>query len=590
VPLSQSDFNNKQRQWRFHVKVVYCGRASRRRNSLPDGEEDIIELLSDNWNDYGYETTFIPVCRINGEPLQLGSIRLLIADESNSRQFLNALLEEGWDGVFPIPEVQYLSTPSEIAFYEQLEGVLPDRGAVKVASLLRDASYLVHLEEDEAARDMVQTQGFKDSLQRERGSIEAYLDGWRILDGESIAAKDIEFTFNDVVGNISAIGLRFGRNDSPLPRDINVLIGPNGVGKSQILHQMVNAWLADGTEEPETGFTSPPNVSRLVVLSYSPFELFPVDMASSNLRDKAAYQYCGFRGRSASTDANSSSSIRLSREIPKKDAVAALLSCISDDQRYHVIRGWGQKVRTAERVLRSAIDFDKMAFELSSEVRPKQLYSEGNLPDAPIVEVQGRREAKRYIVVSEDSVLKFSHKRLAQNVATKAGVVFLKDGKPQELSSGQRLFTYVVINILGAVKRNSLVLVDEPELFLHPSLEVQLIEMLKQILHSFNSRAILATHSLVTVREIPADCVHVLERTDDGLVVKNPPFQTFGGDVQRISSYVFGDRSVSKPFERWIRKQLDEHGDSADDLIAALGNEINEELIIQIRAMERRQW
>lgn len=569
---------------------MYLGRESRRNNnSLPDGKDDIIELLSNNWDDYGYETTFIPVCRVRGERLELGPIRLLIANHRDSWKFLNSLLEDGWDGVFPIPQVEYLSTPSEIAFYEQLDGVLHNRGAIEVASLLRDASYLVHLKEDKGARSMVQTEGFRNSLQRERGSIEAYLDGWRILDRESIAAGDIAFTFRDVFGNISKIALRFGRNGSPLPRDINVLIGPNGVGKSRILHQMVDAWIADGTEEPETGFTSPPKVSRLVVISYSPFELFPVDMASSKLQDKNAYQYCGFRGRSAPSDAAVSPSIRLSREIPKKDAVNALLSCIADDQRYHVIKGWGQKVRTAERVLRSAIDFDTMAFELNSEARQEQLYSD-DLPDDPIIEIKERRESKRYVLVSKNNVLRFNHDQLAHNVVTKSGVVFLKDGKPQELSSGQRLFTYVVINTLGAVKRNSLVLIDEPELFLHPSLEIQLIEMLKQILHSFNSRAILATHSLTTVREVPADCVHVLERTAEGLVVKTPPFQTFGGDMQRISSYVFGDRSASKPFERWIGKQLNERANSADDLIAALGDEINEELIIQIRAMERSQW
>lgn len=106
------------------LKVVYLGRESRRSNSLPQGDEDTIELLSNNWNDYGYETTFMTVCRVKGERLELGSIRLLIADQSNSRRFLNDLLTEGWDGAFPIPNVDYLSTPSEIAFYEQLDGVL----------------------------------------------------------------------------------------------------------------------------------------------------------------------------------------------------------------------------------------------------------------------------------------------------------------------------------------------------------------------------------------------------------------------------------------------------------------------------------
>ena len=113
--------------------------------------------------------------------------------------------------------------------------------------------------------------------------------------------------------------------------------------------------------------------------------------------------------------------------------------------------------------------------------------------------------------------------------------------------------------------------------------------MLKAILASFNSKALLATHSIVTVREVPADCVHVFEKTEDDIVLNHPPFQTFGGDFQRISSYVFGDKAVTKPFENWIRSQLAEVG-SAHGLIEALGDGLNEELTVQIKAMERGQW
>ena len=167
--------------------------------------------------------------------------------------------------------------------------------------------------------------------------------------------------------------------------------------------------------------------------------------------------------------------------------------------------------------------------------------------------------------------------------------MFLKDGEPLHLSSGQRLFSYIVINILGAIRRNSLILVDEPELFLHPTLEIAFIRMLKSILASYGSKALVATHSLVTVREIPRHCVHVFEQTDEGLTIKTPPFETFGGDVQRISSYVFGDKTLSKPYEEWLQIQLKEFGTAAA-LIEALGDDINEELIIQIHAMERGQW
>ena len=96
---------------------------------------------------------------------------------------------------------------------------------------------------------------------------------------------------------------------------------------------------------------------------------------------------------------------------------------------------------------------------------------------------------------------------------------------------------------------------------------------------------LLSTHSEVTVREVPSACVHVMERTDDELAISKPPFQTFGGDIQRISSYVFGDDDVRKPFERWISAKLKEYG-GADALLDDLGDDANEELIVQIRAMD----
>lgn len=171
----------------------------------------------------------------------------------------------------------------------------------------------------------------------------------------------------------------------------------------------------------------------------------------------------------------------------------------------------------------------------------------------------------------------------------RSGIVFIKNGEPVELSSGQRLFSYIVANILGAMRRNSLIIIDEPELFLHPSLEIAFIRMLKQLLASYDSKALLATHSLVTVRELPRHCVHVFERSPNQVFVNHPPFETFGGDIQRISSYVFGDKSVSKPFEEWLKAKLEEFG-SADALIGALGGNINEEMLIQIHAMAEGKW
>jgi energy-coupling factor transporter ATP-binding protein EcfA2 len=554
----------------------------------PSLEGDVIELFWNNWNDYGYQTSFPTTCRIKGKLVELGLIRLLVDGKHYTCAYLDQLLAKGWDGVFPIPDTDYISIPSEIAFYEQLEGAVGYRIATRVAKALHDASYLVRVVDDETAKRLVETEGFKNSLQRERGSTKAYLDGWKILERQAIAVLDLGFRYKDIFGKTATLNLKF-QADSPLPHDVNVLIGANGSGKSRVLHQMVDDWMTQSKDD-ELGFISKPNLNQLVVVSYSPFERFPVDYQPNSVQDSLAYRYFGFRGRSAPSESNKRGKIRLSHDFPKSNAAEGLVACLSDDKRYRAIRDWAHKVKTVERVLLSAFDFDFAAVDVSASKRPQIFYSETDDVNPLSIEIGDGDDLRRFIPITSGHVAKLKDEALRKWILPKNGVTFFKNGSPVELSSGQRLFAYIVINILGVIRRNSLILVDEPELYLHPTLEIQFVDMLKKILSQFNSKALLATHSLVTVREIPADCVHVFERTDDNeVVVKHPPFQTFGGDVQRISSYVFGDRSVSKPFERWIAEQIEELG-SGGALLEALGDELNEELIVQIKAMERGQW
>ena len=127
------------------MQVVYRGRSSRRTNPPPQDEGDVIELLSNNWDDYGYKTTFPVTSRLNGEIVELPGLRLLMADVRTSSTALDRILNEGWDGTFPIPDADYVSVPNEITFYEQIEGALGIDAAIEAAKQLRDASYLIHV-------------------------------------------------------------------------------------------------------------------------------------------------------------------------------------------------------------------------------------------------------------------------------------------------------------------------------------------------------------------------------------------------------------------------------------------------------------
>lgn len=569
------------------MKIVYLGRQSRRNTPEPKLEGDILELLANNWDDFGNKTTFATTCRIAGGLVDLGHLKLMIEGASVSETYLDRLLKEGWDGVFPIPNANYLSLPGEIAFYEQLRDRLSLDAARDAAIKLRDASYLMHLQQEPAALSLVDSQPFQKSLLRERSETKSYLDGWKLFSAQVMSVLDLGFQFKDVFSEMSTLSLKF-RQASILPHNVNVLIGPNGVGKSQILHQMVQDWLGATHEKQgrKVGFVEKPNLSQMVVVSYSPFERFPVDLETQELQDKDVYRYFGFRGRSVSRTAGRLGGISLSHQAPKKNAAASLLDCLVDDIRYKGLRSWANKLATVERVLRTAFAFDHAAINVGeASGSAKRFYDDTSLIDELVFDV----DDIRYVPISSDRIDELNVDKVRASLNAADGVTFFRDGEIVQLSSGQKLFSFIVINILGAIRRDSLILIDEPELFLHPTLEIQFIEMLKTILDRFNSKALLATHSLVTVREVPSDCVHVLARTKDGLSIRTPPFQTFGGDMQRISSYVFGDSEASKPFERWIEDKLEELG-SAEALIEALGDDINEELAIQIQGMEREGW
>lgn len=573
------------------MKVVYRGRSTRR-GSLPEPgvDGDAIELFENNWDDYGNKTTFGTACRIAGEEVELGYLKLMVEGHATTATYLNQLRATGWDGEFPLPKGDYLSVPTEITFYEQLAGRIELAGAEQVAKLLRDASYLVNIAQDDRATALLDTSAFRKSLQRERGEVKSFLDGWKLFASQAVDVMDLGFRFRDVFDEVSNLELRFSKHGL-LPRDINVLIGPNGVGKSQLLHQIVRDWLDEADPERETGFAQKPNLSQLVVVSYSPFEQFPVDLRGRKKQDQEVYRYFGFRGRSVPhPETKRPGGIRLTHEAPKRNAAASLIDCLADDKKYRALPGWPQKLKTMERILRTAFDFDVAAVTIErADFDAVRYFAVSDFDEPKLFGVPDSDETRFFLGIDSSGVLELNVEGIREDLVAAEGVVFIKEGKPIQLSSGQKLFSFIVINILGAIRRDSLILIDEPELFLHPTLEIRFVGMLKRILQHFNSKALMATHSVVTVREVPSDCVHVFVRTDEGLVVKRPPFQTFGGDVQRISSYVFGDSVTSKPFEGWIKEQLEEIG-NADALIEALGEEINEELIIQIRAMGENPW
>ncbi len=549
-----------------------------------DGESNMIALSYNDFDDYGITTSLNAILYFDKDKFIEFSLKLYIEDDIWSSKKLNELCENGWDGFFPIPELNYITVPSDIDFYSALIGKLGVAATIKILEVTRDASYLINISNDQHAIKLSKHDHFDKSALREAGARKAFSDGWSLFAQQESSIKDFVLNARRYDGTTEPISFKF--NSENLPYDINLLIGSNGIGKSYTLKSLVEYWLGVESgdikklkEQGHVPFEKSPNISRLILISYSPFEEFTIDLANTHLQDKGAYKYFGFRKEIEKEDGEKK--IGISRNLPASDSISSLLKAFYDDHKFNFMPNWTSKIEAIWSVLQPAIDFDTLGFEIKNDIEGIELIS-----NFPKYIVDGD---KKYFPINDDiyELMQEWGIDITQSVSFKDGVVFIKNGKKVEISSGQRLFCYIVLNVVGQIKNDSLVVIDEPELFLHPTLEIEFISLLKQVLKAFNSKAILATHSLAMAREIPANCIHVYRKHEGEMEVEHPPFETFGGNIQRISSYVFGDKSVSKPFDEWLDSKMQEDPD-AEKLIQDLGDEINEEMTMKILSLGRK--
>lgn len=547
--------------------------------SILANEKNMLSLSFNDWDDYGIGTTVNAVLYLNGKNTLEFRLKILIENDQNSSVKLNELLKKGWNGFFPIPDQNYVSVPSDIYFYSALLGKLNETEVIEVLKVIKDAGYLKNIEQDQEAIKLIEHPDFNTSPLREGGARKSFSDGWTLFAHQD--SKIDDFTLYARKRNGLPEPIKFKFNSNILPYDINILIGPNGIGKSYTLKSLVEYWLGIGSGDQQTlkkdnykPFDQPPNISKLILISYSPFEEFELDLSNTTLRDKDAYKYFGFRQLRRTE--GGTSKIGISRNLPSKDSIESILKAFSDDFKFGFMPKWVNKIDSILAVLQPAIDFDYLAVELLTDI--SNVVIESQLPHYFIT-----IKEKKYIRLDDKIFHLFEEWdiRIDYHINLESGVLFIKDEDTVDLSSGQRLFCYIVLNVVGQIKADSLIVIDEPELFLHPTLEIEFISLLKKVLKAFNSKAILATHSLAIAREVPSNCAHVYRKHEGNMKIQHPPFEIFGGDMQRISSYVFGDNAISKPFDNWIDEKLKETR-NPNLLLQMLGKEVNEELIIKI--------
>ena len=132
-----------------------------------------------------------------------------------------------------------------------------------------------------------------------------------------------------------------------------------------------------------------------------------------------------------------------------------------------------------------------------------------------------------------------------------------------DLSSGEKQLFLRTLSIKMLEPKNSIILIDEPELSLHPKWQQRIIEVYKKI--GENNQIIVATHSPHILGSVSNENIFILYRNENGKIeakTGDELYSSYGQPVDRVLKDIMGLKSVRTPkIDRDIqelRKLVDE--------------------------------
>lgn len=466
----------------FHVLV----------NSFEDQTANMAYLHPNNWDDYGYKTLFyLTVHDEQGNGHKIGNVKIGFIDQIQgwTRDQLPQWFEK-------LPQ-NFYSLGQDSDFYqnlvESLSGEMVDNVLTALGDITYDANRLAMVENERA---------FNTSLMRSvnRTSIEHQFK--RILRHEALLT-DYDFFYEKSANErYSGIKVEFKIEQNSKPSsNIHILIGRNGVGKTTLLNNMVDALIPGRGDVRDTGFfayTSPFSgvieihddyFAGVVSVSFSAFDPFtpPDDQLDAN----AGIRYCY---------------VGLKKRIPQQ----------GQDE-------WGLKNKfdlCRDFTLSLNLCFALIAKRDRWVNAVKKLESDFNFAEMDLCQLTN-------VYSSDISENKHQFSEIASSLFDR-------------MSSGHAIVLLTVTKLVETVEEKTLVLLDEPESHLHPPLLSAFTRSLSDLLINRNGVAIIATHSPVVLQEVPKSCVSILRRTRLTANIDKPETETFAENVGILTREVFG--------------------------------------------------
>lgn len=495
-----------------------------------DNRKNVVELIHSAWDDwFRYETLYtVYYYDEDGIRNHLGAIKI---GQINQQQRI-----PGLEVSFTTLSEDFFSLGQDVSYYESLNKY-GDDFRVHILSSLNDIAF-----NEEIYTRAIKEHVTKISLLRSVSTASVIGQFRRLAQGNSLLT---EYKFKYIAPKIkneeSRMELDFSviPNSNP-PTNLHVIVGRNGVGKTFLLNNMISSLVDETSSTNKVGeFVFGDNNNEKVtfanVISVS-FSAFDEIMPLAEIRDKTKgvkYSYIGLKR------INSESSKLLPPKSPvilKNEFVKSVEQC---------------------RLMSKTTRWQKALKLLESDP-----------------------------IFKESGVSKIAEINLNDNVDEFASPIF------KRLSSGHKIVLLTITRLVEAIEEKSLVLLDEPEGYLHPPLLSAFIRAISELLIYRNAVAIVATHSPVVLQEVPRSCVWKLRRTGTIAKAERLELESFGENVGVLTQEIFGLEVTDSGFHKLLKDTAAKY-DNYEDAVSSFNEELGNEakgIIRNLFLLKKKQY
>lgn len=251
---------------------------------FPDDNDCFVLTFNYGWNDFDYKTRYHLYYYKDGKSSFIGEVKIMKKDAIDTSEVLPSQ--------FYSLDESFCSLGNGNEYYRNIAKVFPQAAYLYLGEL-RDAALYTSVQK-RFERDYI----FKKSLLRDNVAELALRMGRYLIYGrendETAYSFEYRYTpkYNDD-GTETELKFNFSHIRLPYKR-IYTLIGENGVGKTTLMKNLIYDIVQDNRKSEERHFIGlPPLFSSVIAITYSPFDIYPLNDDKELSNRIIDYEYCG---------------------------------------------------------------------------------------------------------------------------------------------------------------------------------------------------------------------------------------------------------------------------------------------------------